>query len=94
MVGMARPRGHFISRHAWDDTIKHSGLTLADIEERTGIKRASISGLLGGHSRASTVNAGRLAAALGVHVETLFPTLHTFFMEDEEAVNRWREAAA
>lgn len=81
---MARPRGHLLSRPAWDDTIKHAGLTLADIEERTGIKRASISGLLGGHSRASTPNATKLAHTLGVHVETLFPTLLPRIVETDD----------
>lgn len=40
-------------------------------------ERATLSGLVGGHARASVTVAHQLADSLGCHVETLFPTMRT-----------------
>lgn len=75
VVGMARPRGHLLSPSAWNDVLALRGDTLTAVAERAGIPRATVSGLVGGNSRASAPLAHQLAAAAGVHAETLFPTL-------------------
>ncbi len=56
-------------------------MTLTEAAERADIPRATVSSLVGGHHRATIPQAGRLADALGFHVETLFPTLLPYFEE-------------
>lgn len=73
---MARPAGHRLSPSAWDDILRLSGLSLTQVAERTGVPRATLSSLLGGHHKASVPVAKQLADGMGVHAETLFPTLH------------------
>lgn len=72
---MARPAGHRISRRAWDDVLRLSGRSLTNVAEMADIPRATVSGIVNGHYGASTPMAHRLADALSVHPETLFPSL-------------------
>lgn len=72
---MAKPRGHRLSAQAWDDLLRAKGVSLTHVAERADIGRASVSGLVHGHARASIPMAHKLAAALDCHPETLFPTL-------------------
>lgn len=72
---MARPSGHELSPTAWDDTLRLSGLSLTVAAERAEIPRATVSGLYHGHHKASVPTCHKLAAAVGVHPHTLFPTL-------------------
>lgn len=73
---MARPQGHELSRDAWEDIIRFSGKSLTEIATLSGIPRASLSSLVGGHHRASIPQAHKLSRALGCqHVGTLFPSL-------------------
>lgn len=74
---MARPRGHPLSPSAWSDVLTLKGESLTDVATRAGIPRATVSALVGGNSRASVPLAHQLAHALGVHPETLFPTLRS-----------------
>lgn len=72
---MARPAGHPLNRAAWDDMLRLTGLSLTQVSELSEIPRATISGLYGGHHKASTPMAHRVAAAIGCHPGTLFPSL-------------------
>lgn len=72
---MARPAGHALNRWAWDDLLRFTGLTLSAVADRADVPRATLSGLVGGHHRASKPVAHRLAVALDVHPGTLFPDL-------------------
>lgn len=72
---MARPQGHQLSREAWDDILRLSGLSLTLVAERADIPRPTLSSLLGGHHAASVPMAHKVAGALGCHPVTLFPTL-------------------
>lgn len=74
---MARPKGHRLSPTAWDDVLTLRGDNLTNVAERADIPRATLSGLVGGHHRASVPIAHQLANALGVNAETLFPTLRS-----------------
>lgn len=78
---MARPRGHRLSPAAWDDILALRGESITSVAERSSIPRATISGLVGGHHRASVPIAHKLATALGCNAETLFPTLRNTFIE-------------
>lgn len=82
---MPRPRGHRLSPDAWEDSLAHAGLSLTEAAERSGIPRATLSGLLGGYSRASLPQATSLANTLGVRPATLFPTIRPMFSEAERA---------
>lgn len=80
--GMARPKGLRLSPSAWNDVLRLKRLTLSEVAELADINRATISGLVGGHARASLPMARQLADALEVDAETLFPTLrHRLFAE-------------
>lgn len=83
---MARPRGHYLSRPAWEDITKLAPNlpSITEMAELVDIQRASLSGIIGGHTRASTDKAKRIAAVVGVRVETLFPTLLPSVAECEE----------
>lgn len=72
---MARPQGHTLSPPAFDDILRLTGLSITQVAERSGIPRATISSLLGGHHRAAVPTTKRLADTLGVNPVTLFPTL-------------------
>lgn len=69
-----------MSPRAFEDVLRFNGLSISKVADLADIQRATISGLLGGHARASTPMAHRIADATGAHPETLFPTLreHTF----------------
>ena len=82
---MARPRGHKLNPDAFDALLVLSGKTLSDIAERAGVPRASVSGLLGGHSRAAVPLAHRIADALGCPPAAIFPTMRSCFTESEVA---------
>lgn len=83
---MARPKGYRISPKAWDDiVVAGKKLTVTEVAALTGINRATISGLLGGHARASLSMARTLADGIGVHVESLFPLTDRSFAADAEA---------
>lgn len=75
MLGMARPRGYRLNSQAWEDVLRWRGLSLTQVAERANIGRPTISGLVGGFARASLPMAHKLATALDVHPETLFPTM-------------------
>lgn len=72
---MARPAGHELSARAWDDILRLSGVSLTQVADRAEIPRPTLSSMYGGHHKASVPVAHKLAHALGVHPETLFPTL-------------------
>lgn len=73
---MARPAGHILNRDAWDDwTELKLGSSLTSIAKEADINRATLSGLVAGHQRASVEMAHRLAATTGCRVGTLFPSL-------------------
>lgn len=73
---MARPKGHTLSRDAFEEwSQKHLGQSLTQIADAADIPRATLSGLLGGFTRASVPMAHKLADAMGVRVGALFPTL-------------------
>lgn len=55
--------------------LRITGLSLTEIAERADVPRATLSGLVGGHHRASRPVAHRLALALDVHPGTLFEGL-------------------
>ena len=76
---MSRPQGHRLSPTAWEDILKLAGLSLTQVAQRSEIPRATLSSLLGGHHRASVPMAHRIAESLGVHPQTLFPTLRSEF---------------
>lgn len=75
VLNMARPSGHELSREAWDDVLRLSGLDLTRVAEIADVPRPTLSSLLGGHHKASVPNAHRIARALGVSPGTLFPSL-------------------
>src|SRR4051812_30842732 len=72
---MARPAGHKLSPVAWEDVLNLTGDTLTDISQRSGVPRATLSSLLGGHHTASRPVAKAIARAAGVRSATLFPSL-------------------
>jgi len=76
---MARPQGHRLSPEAFGDVLNLTGLTLTEASERSEIPRPTLSSLLGGFHRASVPMAHKLATALGVHPQTLFPSLRPEF---------------
>ena len=72
---MPRPSGFSLNAQAWEDVLRLTGLSLTQVAERSGVPRPTISSLLGGHHKASVPMAHRVASAVGVHAETLFPDL-------------------
>ena len=70
-----------MSPTAWTDVLNFKGLTLTQAADMAGIQRATISGLAGGHARASVPMAHAIANAIGCHPETLFPTLRATYEE-------------
>lgn len=72
---MARPQGTRLNRLAFDDVLRLSNLTPSDVADLSEIPAATIRGLMGGHHNASPKMAYRMAVALGVNAETLFPGL-------------------
>ena len=74
-----------MSPTAWTDILNLRGVTLTEVAKLADLQRATLSGLTGGHARASVPMAHRVATALGVHVETLFPTMRPTFTEVDEA---------
>jgi plasmid maintenance system antidote protein VapI len=73
-----------MSPAAWTDILNIKGLTLTQAAELADIQRATLSGLSGGHARASVPMAHAIANAVGCHPETLFPTLRAVFVEAEQ----------
>lgn len=84
---MARPRGHRLSPPAFEFASNAAGLTITQLAERSGIPRATISGLLGGHHRASVKMVAALSDALTCPPGLLFPTMLSVYAEasDTEA---------
>jgi transcriptional regulator with XRE-family HTH domain len=78
---MARPRGHKLNPDAFEALLQCSGRTITDVAEAAGIERATLSGLIGGHSRAAVPNAHRIAGVLGCRPAAIFPTLRADFAE-------------
>lgn len=74
-----------MSPNAWVDILTTKGITLTQAAESSGIQRATLSGLAGGHTRASVPMAHTIANAIGCHPETLFPTMRSLYTEVEEA---------
>jgi plasmid maintenance system antidote protein VapI len=74
---MARPAGHQLSREAWEDILRLSGLSLTLVADRAEIPRPTLSSLTHGHHAASVPMAHKLAKALDCHPITLFPTLRS-----------------
>ena len=83
--GMARPAGVPLSRTAWDDVLRLTGRSLTEVADLAEMPRATMSSLLGGYHSASVPTAHRIATALGVHPETLFPTLIVRSVDTEQA---------
>ncbi len=80
---MARPKGHKLSRPAWDDILRLTSTSLTEVSTRSEVPRPTISALYGGHNGASLPMARKIAAALDVQPATLFPSLR---LEDEADV--------
>lgn len=80
---MARPRGHKLSRTAWEDVLALRGLSLTQVADMAEVARPTLSSLLGGSHGASTPMAHRIAKAVGVQAETLFPTLSPHYDEPD-----------
>lgn len=76
---MPRPAGHNLNAQAWEDVVNSRGYTPTSVAELADVPRATISSLLGGHHAASVPMAHRIALAVGVHPETLFPSLNRRF---------------
>jgi plasmid maintenance system antidote protein VapI len=76
---MPRPAGHLLNRDAFQDFLNVRGLSITDVADRADLPRSTVSALLGGHSRAATPSAHKIALAMGVQPGTLFPTLTPFF---------------
>lgn len=72
---MPRPAGHLLNREAFRDLLDRTGLSLTEVADLADLPRSTLSALLGGHSKAATPNAHRIAAAVGCRPATLFPTL-------------------
>jgi transcriptional regulator with XRE-family HTH domain len=72
---MARPKGHELSREAWDDVLRLTGRNLTQVAELSDVPRPTLSGLYTGKHRASVPMAHKIASAIGVRPETLFPSL-------------------
>lgn len=72
---MARPTGHRVSKKAWDDIVRIQQTSLTEVATRADVPRPTISALVNGHHGASVPMARKIAIALDVHAETLFPTL-------------------
>lgn len=73
---MARPQGHILNRDAWEDwTTQKLGTSLTTFAKEADINRATLSGLVAGHQRASVELAHKLATTAGCRVGTLFPSL-------------------
>lgn len=77
---MPRPAGHRLNREAFRDLLDRTGLSVSDVADLADLPRSTISALLGGHSKAATPNAHRIAAAVGCRPGTLFPTLMPEFL--------------
>lgn len=84
VVAMARPKGHRLSPTALEDILRLRGDSITAVADRSGIPRATLSGLAGGFHRASVPVAHQLAGALGCNPETLFPTMRPSFIESEQ----------
>ncbi len=80
---MARPKGHKLSRPAWDDILRLTSTSLTEVSARSEVPRPTISALYGGHNGASMPTIRKIAAALDVQPATLFPSLR---LEDEADV--------
>lgn len=76
VLHMARPAGHRLSPEALEDVLTLKGLTKTQASERSGLPRATIASLAGGHHKAAMPTIRALADGLGVSPVTLFPTLH------------------
>lgn len=72
---MARPKGHELSREAYDDFLRILGLSTPAVSERANVPAATLRSLYGGHHKASVPQAHQIANALGVAPASLFPTL-------------------
>lgn len=82
---MARPAGHLLNREAFQDLMHSTGLSISQVAERASVPRSTVSALLGGHSRAATPNAHKIAAAIGCRPGTIFPTLLPEFQATPKA---------
>lgn len=80
---MARPKGHLLSRPAWDDIVRITGTSLTEVASRSEVPRPTLSAIYGGHNGASVPMAHKIASALDVHPATLFPSLRA---TNDEAV--------
>ncbi|QXC59362.1 helix-turn-helix domain-containing protein [Aquihabitans sp. G128] len=80
---MARPAGHPLNRAAWEDVLRLAGLSLTQVAEMSEVPRATLSGLLGGHHKASVPMAHRIAGCIPVQPATLFPSLAAVEVEPE-----------
>jgi len=83
---MPRPRGHKLSQPAFDFALNAAHTTITDLAEISGIPRATISALRGGHHGASQKIIGPMSDALMCPAEVLFPTLMPAFVEAETEV--------
>lgn len=64
-----------MSREAWDDLLRLTGLTQTRVAQLSEVPRATIASLQGGHHKAALPTAHKIAGALGVAPATLFPSL-------------------
>jgi DNA-binding XRE family transcriptional regulator len=83
---MSRPRGHRINRPALEAFMLLAGTTQTQLAELAELKRATLTGIIGGYAGASTPIAHKIAAALGCPPAAIFPTMLGQFTESPEAV--------
>lgn len=76
---MPRPTGFWINREAWEDVTRLAGLSIPTVAERGDIKATTLRTVVSGNDRASLELAHKIARAIDVRVETLFPSIsHRF----------------
>lgn len=86
---MPRPAGFWINRDAWDDITRLAGLSIPTVAERGDIKPSTLRTVVSGNDRASLELAHKIARAVDVRVESLFPAISHCFEQ-----NAPRKAAA
>lgn len=84
---MGRPAGHKLNRAALEDILRLTGISVTRLAELADVPRSTISALQGQHHGASIDMAAKIARALDVKRETLFPSLIEWADEEASAVS-------
>ena len=82
---MTRPKGHRLNPDALEALLRISGSSITELADQSGVARSTISGLMGGFSRASVPQAHKIASAIGCEAPAIFPTLRAGFSDSEAA---------